>query len=115
MGTTADTTIEWCDQLLTSLQTRVGDAGLVAAGRDRALGADVARHEDQVRVWLAGQSLTVSRQSIAGYAAVLLTAAQRCGRQLPADPERYDWSGAEWYLIRLIALCAMAAEVPTGS
>ncbi|HEX8346140.1 MAG TPA: DUF6401 family natural product biosynthesis protein [Actinoplanes sp.] len=112
METTADTTtVQWCDQLLPSLQTRVGAAGLVAAGRDGALGAAVGRHEDEVRAWLAGQRLTVSGQSIAGYAAVLLTAAQRCGRQLPADPERYDWSGAEWYLIRLIALCAMTMDV----
>ena len=110
MGPTADTTLEWCDQLLASLQDRVGDAGLLAAGRDGALGSSVDVHKEQVRAWLTGQGLAVSRQSIAGYAAVLLAAAQRCGRQLPADPQRYDWSGAEWYLIRLIALSAMAVE-----
>ena len=110
MGPTTDTTIEWCDELISSLQERIGDAGLRAAERDGALGASVALHTDQIRAWLTGQCLAVSRQSIAGYAAVLLTAAQICGRRLPTEPHRHDWSAAEWYLIRLIALCAMAAE-----
>jgi hypothetical protein len=110
MGPAADTTLEWCDHLLASLQDRVGDAGLLAAGRDHALGVSVDQHQHQVRAWLTARGLAVSRQSIAGYAAVLLAAAQRCGRRLPADPQRFDWSGAEWYLVRLLALLAMAAE-----
>lgn len=110
MAPIADTTLAWCDQLLATLHDRVGAAGLVAAGRDGALAASITLHEDQVRAWLTGHGLAVSRQSIAGYAAVLLAAAQRCGRQLPAEPHRYDWSRAEWYLVRLLALCTMAVD-----
>jgi hypothetical protein len=111
MGPTADTTLEWCDQLLATLGARVGEAGLAAARPDPGLSAEVLRHEAEIRAWLGGQGLAVSRQSVAGYAAVLLAAAQRCGRILPSDPQGYDWSTAEWYLIRLLAICAMATTI----
>ena len=97
---------EWCDHLLTTLWERVGALGTAAA--DAALRSAISRHEAEVRAWLGGQGLALSRQTIAGYAAVLLAAAQRCNRLLPADPQRYDWSNAEWYEIRLLALCTMA-------
>jgi hypothetical protein len=100
--------VEWCDQLLDTLASRVGEAGLAAARADAGLGAEVIRHEDEVRAWLGAQGLAVSRQSVAGYAAVLLTAAQCCGRLFPPDPQAYDWSTPEWYLVRLLALCTMA-------
>jgi hypothetical protein len=108
MGHTAGTTLEWCDQLLATLWTRVGDAGTTAARLDAQLSAEILRHGSEVDAWLVDQGLTVSRQTIAGYAAVLLAAAQRCGRLLPPDPHRYDWTGAEWYLVRLLALCTLA-------
>jgi hypothetical protein len=111
MGPTADTTLEWCDQLLATLSARVGEAGLAAAHSDPDLSAEILRHEADVRAWLGAQGLAVSRQSIAGYAAVLLAAAQRCGRVLPSDPQGYDWSAAEWYLLRLLAICAMATAI----
>jgi hypothetical protein len=100
---------EWCEQLLATLSTRVGEAGLAAARLDAGLRAEVGRHEDDVRAWFDSRALAVSRQSIAGYAAVLLAAAQRCGRLLPPDPGGHDWASAEWYLVRLLALCSMAA------
>ncbi len=100
---------EWCEQLLATLSTRVGGGGRAAARLDAGLRANVGRHETEVRAWFHSQALTVSRQSIAGYAAVLLAAAQRCGRVLPPDPEGHDWARAEWYLVRLLALCTMAA------
>jgi hypothetical protein len=100
--------VAWCEQLLATLTSRVGEAGLRAAHADAGLAAQVTRHEAEVRTWLGAQGLAVSRQSLAGYAAVLLTAAQRCGRLLPPDPQGYAWSDAEWYLIRLLALCTMA-------
>jgi hypothetical protein len=103
---------EWCDQLLATLWDRVGGAGLAAARLDAGLSAEIGRHGTEVGAWLDEQGLAVSRQSLAGYAAVLLAAAQRCGRLLPPEPERYDWSTAEWYLVRLVALCTLA---PPGS
>jgi hypothetical protein len=100
---------DWCEQLLATLSSRVGEAGLAAARFDAGLRTDVGRHEAEVRAWFDSQAVTVSRQSLAGYAAVLLAAAQRCGRHLPRDPEGHDWASAEWYLVRLLALCSMAA------
>jgi hypothetical protein len=103
--------VEWCDQLLATLTSRVGASGLAAASLDPGLRAELARHESEVRDWMGGQGLAVSRQSVSGYAAVLLAAAQRCGRLLPPDPQADDWADPEWYLVRLVALCAMAAAV----
>jgi hypothetical protein len=100
--------VEWCDQLIATLSSRVGAAGSAAARIDEGLRAEVARHTTEISTWLADQGLAVSRTSIAGYAAVLLAAAQRCGRWLPSDPQGYDWSDPEWFLVRLVALCAMA-------
>lgn len=102
-------TLDWCDQLLTTLWQRVGEAGTTAAAGDAGLAVAVAEHRTQVRAWLGRQGLAVSRQSVAGYAAVLLAAAQRCGRALPPDPRRCDWQDPEWYLVRLLALCTMAS------
>jgi hypothetical protein len=102
--------VEWCDQLLATLTSRVGAGGLSAASLDPDLRAEVARHESEVGHWMTGQGLAVSRQSIAGYAAVLLVAAQRCGKLLPPNPQTTDWADPEWYLVRLVALCAMAAD-----
>ena len=99
---------EWCDTLLDTLWSRVGEAGLRASRLDAGLGAQVARHEAEVGAWFDAQGLAVSRQSVAGYAAVLLAAAQRCGRLLPPDPHGYNWATAEWYLVRLVALGSMA-------
>ena len=99
--------VEWCDQLLTTLWHRIGQAGLDAATLDTVLAAELVRHEAEIRSWLQAQGLAVSRPSIAGYAAVLLTAAQRCGRRIPPAAD-HDWSNAEWYVVRLLALSAMA-------
>jgi hypothetical protein len=100
--------VEWCEQLIAALGSRVGAAGSAAAVLDEGLRAELSRHRTEISAWLDEQGLAVSRPSIAGYAAVLLAAAQRCGRWLPPDAEGYDWSNPEWYVVRLVALCAMA-------
>jgi hypothetical protein len=110
MGTA---TIAWSDRLLATVWDGVAESGTTAAAADPDLRAAVARHETEIRAWLRGQGLAVTRQSIAGYAAVLLAAASRCGRRLPTDPQRYDWGDAEWYIVRLVALCAMARHDDT--
>lgn len=102
--------VDWCETLLGTLWSRVGEAGLQASRLDARLRAEVTRHEAEVGAWFGAQGLAVSRQSVAGYAAVLLAAAQRCGRLLPPDPHGYDWGAAEWYLVRLIALCTMTGS-----
>lgn len=99
--------VEWCDRLLTTMWQRLGRPGLAAAASDPGLAVELIRHESEVRSWLAGQGLAVSRPSIAGYTAVLLAAAQGCGRRLP-PAEGHDWSDPEWYLLRLLALCVMS-------
>ncbi|HET9516774.1 MAG TPA: DUF6401 family natural product biosynthesis protein [Actinoplanes sp.] len=100
--------VEWSDQLIDTLDTRIGAAGRAAARRDGGLRAELARHQSEINDWLDDQGLAVTRASIAGYSAVLLAAAQRCGRWLPDDADGYDWCDPEWFLVRLVALCLMA-------
>jgi hypothetical protein len=101
----------WAAAFLDELMARVGVDGLVAALRSPALMATVDFNAAQVRESLAGRGLGLGREALAGYGAVLLTAAQYCGRLLPADPGAFDWDSAEWYLLRLVAVCALADEI----
>lgn len=95
---------------LDGLQQRVGAAGLPAAGRDPALAMVLGEHATAVSDWLARNGLAGNRTALGGYGEAVLIAAQRCGRVLPRDPAGLDWSRAEWYLLRLLAVCALAHE-----
>jgi hypothetical protein len=46
----------------------------------------------------------------ARYAAEILTDGMRTGSLLPADPAEVDWRDAEWPLLQLVAVCAVAEE-----
>ena len=40
----------------------------------------------------------------------ILADAMRTGRLLPSDPGEVDWRDADWYLLRLAAVCAVALD-----
>jgi hypothetical protein len=102
---------------LDQLYSRVGADGLAAARRDPHLRAALRWHAEAVRATIASFGLPVDGASLTGYGSVLLIAAQRCGRLLPADPAGHDWTSAEWYLVRLVAVCELATgeAVPSGA
>jgi hypothetical protein len=98
-------------EFLDELMAAAGVDGLVAALTSPSLRRSVDDHAAQVRTLLAARGLDVSAGALAGYASLVLIAAQDCGRRLPADPGGYDWESAEWYLVRLLAVCALAVEL----
>jgi len=103
---------EWSTTLLDELMARVGVDGLVAALRCPTLLATVKGHEAAVQDTLAMRGHAVSAVSLAGYTVAVLTAGMRCGRLLPSDPGSVDWSNAEWHVLRLVAVCSLACELP---
>lgn len=115
LRTAAESDQAWRERaFLDELQRRVGTAGLDAARHHPALLAAVSQHGAAVRDWLTAQGLDVRRPALAGYAAVLLLAAQRCGRLLPREPGAVDWPEAEWYLLRLLGVCALTEDQTTA-
>ena len=66
-----------------------------------------------VREALVARYGTVDAAGLVGYARSVTAAAYRMGRPLP-DPAGHsgdvDWSRAGWHLLRLVAICALAAE-----
>jgi hypothetical protein len=101
----------WDITLLDELMARIGVDGLVAMLRSPALLATVRAHGVAVRDTLAARGHAVSSEALAGYASVVLTAGLHCGQLLPTDPDGVDWSSADWYLLRLVAVCAVATEL----
>jgi hypothetical protein len=97
-------------RFLDGLMARVGVDGLVAAFRCSELMTLVNRHADEVRDSVAMDAVTVEPGPLADYAAVILADAMHAGRLLPDDPAKVDWHRAEWYLLRLVAVCAVAEE-----
>jgi Family of unknown function (DUF6401) len=100
-------------EILDELMARLGVDGLVAVLNSPSLRLSVDDHAAEVRAALAERGLTGSVQGLAGYATLLVRAAHDCGRELPADPAGYDWDAAQWcsadwYLVRLLAVCALA-------
>ena len=74
----------------------------------------VDQHAAAVRAALVARYGVVDEVGLAGYARAVAAAAHRMGRPLP-DPAGHsgdvDWSRAGWHLLRLVAICALAAEI----
>jgi hypothetical protein len=107
--------------VLAALMTSVGVTGLAAAARDPGLLALVDQHAAAVRESLVGPAESVdwvnevrrdgrplSALALAGYAEGVRDAAIEHGWQPPVGP--IDWSGADWVLVRLLAVCALARD-----
>jgi hypothetical protein len=87
--------------------TQVGADGLTAATRTPGLMAAVDQHAAAVRDSLAAMNLTLTAVPLAGYGSSVATAAARMGWQL-SDQADMDWSRANWFQLRLTAVCALA-------
>jgi Family of unknown function (DUF6401) len=94
---------------LDQLMALVGIDGLVAALSSPGLLAAVDQHATDIQHSLAAAGRPVNAASLAGYAKSVLAVAHRCGRTLP-DPSTLNWARAEWYILRLVAVCSLADE-----
>jgi hypothetical protein len=97
-------------RFLDHLMARVGVDGLVAAMRYPDLMTLVDLHAAEVRDSVALDGVNVEPVGLADYAAEILADDMRTGRLLPTDPAEVDWPEAEWRLLRLVAVCAVAEE-----
>jgi hypothetical protein len=105
-GKTVDwVAIEAARTSLDDLMAWVGVDGLVAALRSPGLLAVIDQHAATVRDEL-GERVRYA-PALAGYARDVHTTALLEGHRLP-DPGRLDWSDAPSYLLRLVAVCALA-------
>ncbi|MEH1017046.1 DUF6401 family natural product biosynthesis protein [Micromonospora sp. CPCC 206060] len=99
--------------VLASLLASVGSAGLAAAAATPGLLALVDQHAAAVRDSLDGDVWPLTRVGLAGYAEGVRDAARDHGWQPPSGP--VDWSAVDdWVLVRLLAVCLLAEQLPAG-
>ncbi|WP_433292845.1 DUF6401 family natural product biosynthesis protein [Actinoplanes sp. CA-030573] len=98
--------------VLDEMMARVGVDGLCAAFADPGLLALVDQHAAAVRDAMGDAEREVDAEGLAAYAKSIVFAARRGGRALPAPGEApmrsADWMAAEWHLLRLLGVCALA-------
>lgn len=97
--------VETARTSLDDLMAWVGVDGLVAALREPGLLAAIDQHAAAVRDALDGRVTDVT--ALAEYAREVHGAAVVEGHLFP-DLDRLDWSDAPSYLLRLVAVCALA-------
>jgi uncharacterized protein DUF6401 len=99
--------------VLDDLMARVGVDGLAEALAHPALLAAVDQHAAAVRESLRTAGRPVDAGSVSAYARSVMAAVERMGRRLP-EPGEADlgagWLRAEWHLLRLLGVCALAEE-----
>ncbi|WP_204035606.1 DUF6401 family natural product biosynthesis protein [Micromonospora qiuiae] len=104
----ARTAVDSARSTLVTLTNAVGLDGLAAATRLPGLRAAIDQHAAAVRDSLHGHRRPLSAAALAGYAEGIRSVAQEHGWQPPAGPVE-EWSEADWVLVRLLAVCALAA------
>ena len=109
---TAPATSERAFAVLDDLMARVGVDGLTAAYANPALLAAVDQHGAAIREAVRRSGRALEAESLAGYATSIAAAVLRMGRELPEPGEaaEFEWANAEWHIIRLVAVCAIADE-----
>lgn len=97
---------------LDELMARIGVDGLTAAYANPGLLARVDQHAADVRQALRRTRRRMDVTALARYAHAVVAGAHRAGRSVPAPGRgaEVDWPAAEWHLIRLLAVCALADE-----
>jgi hypothetical protein len=101
------TTVGAAQASLDHLMGWVGVDGLVAAMSEPGLMALIDQHAAAIHEKLG---IEVDLAALADYARVVHAAAVRRGEPLP-DPATVDWTLAPPYLLRLVAVCAIATEI----
>ena len=99
---------------LDEMMARVGVDGIAAALADPGLLALVDQHGAAVRDALEEAERPLSAESLASYVKSIVFSARRMGRFVPSAGEApvrcADWIGADWHLLRLVAVCMIAEE-----
>lgn len=97
---------------LDELMARVGVDGLTAAYAEVSLLAQIDRHTAAVRESLAAAGRPADADGLASYAKSISAAAERMGRPIPAEGDAdlatAGWRQADWHVLRLVAVCAIA-------
>jgi Family of unknown function (DUF6401) len=100
--------------VLDETMARVGVDGLIAAYTDPAVLALIDQHAAAVRDALAASGRPADADGLASYARSITFAARRSGRPVPAAGAAprtpAAWLTADWHLLRLVAVCALADE-----
>ncbi|MBL7258402.1 DUF6401 family natural product biosynthesis protein [Paractinoplanes lichenicola] len=100
--------------LLDEMMARVGVDGIVAALADPGLLALIDQHSAAVRDALESAGRDADAEGLASYARAIVAGARRTGLSLPSPgdaPEApAEWKAADWHLLRLVAVCAIAEE-----
>ncbi|HEX2131231.1 MAG TPA: DUF6401 family natural product biosynthesis protein [Actinophytocola sp.] len=104
-------------RLLDRLHDQVG-AGLVAAAAVPGLAAVVDQHAAAVRDILttgveAGAAVA-GTVLLAGYAQGVLDHVREKGGQLRVPADAAGWARADWFSMRLVAVCALARSLRPG-
>jgi hypothetical protein len=94
--------------VLADLADHLGTPGLAVAAARPGLLAEVDQHAAAVRDLLGDGDRPPSPIGLAGYADGLRDLAGGLGWQLPRA-DQVDWATASWLLVRLLAVCQLAA------
>lgn len=94
---------------LEELHASIGAEGLAVAAANPGLMAIVDQHAAGVRDSLSADVRPLTAVLLAAYAEGVRDAAFTHGWQPPAAP--FDWSENDWVMRRLLAVCALAAEL----
>jgi Family of unknown function (DUF6401) len=113
-ATAARPVIDPATALLDDMMARVGVDGLTAAFADPGLLARLDQHAAAVRDSLEDAERDADAEGLASYARSIAAAAKRMGRRLPEPGEAaysaQAWHGADFHVLRLVAVCMIADE-----
>jgi hypothetical protein len=100
--------------VLDEMMARVGVDGLTAALADPGVLAVVDQHAAAVRDALADAGRPAGAEDLSAYARSIVAGMRRAGRRMPEPGEAPQvagaWRGADWHLLRLVAVCSVAVD-----
>jgi hypothetical protein len=109
-GAAARAALRSAHTCLEELMSSVGTIGLEAASQSPGLLATVDQHVAGVRDSLSSDVRPLTAVILAAYAEGVRDAAFKHGWRPPAGP--IDWTGNDWVLNRLLAVCSLARTLP---
>ena len=109
-GAAARAALRSANACLAELHDTVGVSGLAAADASPGLMALVDQHAAGVRDSLSADTRPLTAVILAAYAEGVRDAAFTHGWRPPVGPP--DWSGNDWVMTRLLAVCSLARTLP---